>query len=47
MTELKLWDRFIELGIPLRIGPADLAEARAEVEGIHAWFDHAPDEGRS
>ena len=35
---LKLPDRFIELGIPLRIGPADLAEARAEVEAVRAWF---------
>ena len=29
LTELELRQRFIELGIPLRIGPADLAEARA------------------
>ena len=47
MTALELRDRFIELGIPLRIGPADLAEARAEVEAMRAWFDHAPDEGSS
>ena len=47
MTELELRHRFIELGIPLRIGPADLAEARAEVEAMRAWFDHAPDEGGS
>ena len=37
-SELELRDRFIELGIPLRIGPADLAEARAEVEAVRAWF---------
>ena len=43
LTELELRDRFIELGIPLRTGPADLAEARAEVEVMRAWFDHAPD----
>ena len=38
VTELELRDRFIELGIPLRVGPADLAEARAEVESVRAWF---------
>jgi predicted HTH domain antitoxin len=38
MTEVELRERFIELGIPLRIGPADLAEARAEVEAVRAWF---------
>jgi predicted HTH domain antitoxin len=47
VTELELRDRFIELGIPLRLGPADLAEARAEVEAIRAWFAHTPDEDRS
>jgi predicted HTH domain antitoxin len=47
VTELELRDRFIELGIPLRIGPADLAEARAEVRAMRAWFDHTPDEGGS
>ena len=39
LTELELRQRFIELGIPLRVGPADLAEARAEVEAVRAWFD--------
>jgi hypothetical protein len=38
MTELGLRERFIELGIPVRVGPADLAEARAEVEAMRAWF---------
>ena len=47
MTEIDLRHRFIELGIPLRIGPADLAEARAEVEAMRAWFGHATDEDRS
>ena len=47
MTEIELRDRFIELGIPLRIGPADLAEARAEVEAMRAWFAHPKDEDRS
>ena len=41
MTELELRDCFIELGIPLRLGPADLAEARAEVEAMRTWFAHA------
>ena len=42
LTELELRDRFVELGIPLRIGSADLAEARAEVAAIRAWFPDTP-----
>lgn len=38
LPEVELRDRFVELGIPLRLGPADLAEARAEVEAVRAWF---------
>jgi predicted HTH domain antitoxin len=38
MHELELRDRFIELGIPLRIGPVDKAEARAEAEALNSWF---------
>lgn len=38
LTELELRDRFVELGVPLRVGPADLPEARAEVEAVRAWF---------
>jgi hypothetical protein len=38
VSELKLRQRFIKLGVPLRIGPADLAEARAEVEAVRAWL---------
>ena len=38
LTELELRQRFIELGVPLRIGPADAAEACAEVEAVRAWF---------
>jgi predicted HTH domain antitoxin len=34
---LELRDLFLDLGIPLRIGPADLAEARAEVEAARRW----------
>ena len=38
MHELALRDRFLELGIPLRIGSADLADAQAEVEAVRTWF---------
>jgi hypothetical protein len=34
MHELELRERFIKLGIPLRIGPADVAEAQAEADAI-------------
>jgi predicted HTH domain antitoxin len=36
--ELELQEKFMELGIPLRIGPANLAEARAEVQALDSWF---------
>lgn len=36
--ELELRDRFIALGIPLRIGPVDKAEAQAEAQALNAWF---------
>jgi len=36
---LALRERFIELGIPLRSGPADMDEARAEVSGLEEWFN--------
>ncbi|MDM8518787.1 UPF0175 family protein [Anaerolineales bacterium HSG6] len=39
LHELELRDRFIELGIPLRLGPATLAEAKAEVRAMQSWFD--------
>ena len=41
MHELELRDRFIQLGIPLRIGPADVAEAQAEVDAMRSWFADA------
>lgn len=41
LHELELRDRFLELGIPLRLGPANLAEARAEVEAVRAWYGRA------
>jgi predicted HTH domain antitoxin len=38
LHELELEERFLELGIPLRVGPVDLAEARAEVEAMRSWY---------
>jgi predicted HTH domain antitoxin len=38
LHELELRERFLELGIPLRLGPADPAEARAEVEAVRTWY---------
>jgi predicted HTH domain antitoxin len=38
MHALELRDRFIELGIALYIGPANFAEAQAEVEAVRSWF---------
>lgn len=46
LTELELRARFVELGVPLRVGPADLAEARAEVEAVRAWFAASAGEER-
>lgn len=40
LHELELRDQFLELGIPLRIGPANKAEARAEAQAINSWFSH-------
>lgn len=45
LHELELRDRFLELGIPLRIGPVDKAEAQAEARALRSWFsieDDAP-----
>ncbi len=39
MHELELRERFLQLGIPLRIGAADLAEAQAEVQAARSWFE--------
>jgi predicted HTH domain antitoxin len=44
LHELELRERFLELGIPLRLGPADLVEARAEVEAMRAWYDQESEE---
>ena len=37
MYRLDLQARFARLDVPLRIGPANLAEARAEIEAIRTW----------
>lgn len=39
VTWLDLRTRFLRLDVPLRQGPADSAEARAEVEAAAAWVD--------
>lgn len=35
--QLELQERFTELGIPIRVGAATLAEAKAEVAAIRKW----------
>lgn len=42
--ELELRERFLQLGIPLRIGPRDEAEAQAEVDVMRSWFSAATTE---
>lgn len=42
LHELELRQRFLELGIPLRTGPMDAAEAQAEVEAVRAWYGKNP-----
>ena len=37
MHELELRDKFIELGVPLRLGPATIAEAEAELQALNSW----------
>ena len=44
LTELELREHFIDLGIPLRLGSAEMPEARAEVEAMRSWFAHTTDE---
>lgn len=38
MHELELRDRCLILGIPLRLGPEDMAGATAEVEALRSWY---------
>lgn len=42
LHELALRERLIELGIPVRIGASDVAEARAEADAISNWFNVEP-----
>ena len=45
LHELELREQFLELGIPLRVGPADIAEAQAEGQALNSWFaqeDNSP-----
>ncbi len=42
LHELELRARFRDLGVPLRQGSTDLAEARAEVDALEAWFAEEP-----
>ncbi|MEW5718857.1 MAG: UPF0175 family protein [Chloroflexota bacterium] len=37
LPRAELQKRFIAQGIPLRVGPQDLAEARAELNAIESW----------
>lgn len=42
LHELALRERLIELGIPVRVGASDLAEAQAETGAILSWFNAVP-----
>ena len=37
MHPVELRERFLEKGIPLRLGPADRADAQAEIDAIRTW----------
>ncbi len=41
MHELELKERFLELGVPLRLGPSNLPEVGSEVEAVRSWYDNA------
>lgn len=47
MHRLVLQDRFIAQGIPLRIGPNSVAEARAEMVAIESWNTATREAGKS
>lgn len=40
LPSIDLRTRFLRLDVPLRLGPADLEEARAEVDNLAAWFEN-------
>ena len=37
LDPLELRERFVERGVPLLLGPVDLADAQAEVDAMRAW----------
>jgi len=37
MHPLVLQERFLQMGIPILLGPASMAEAQAEIEAARAW----------
>lgn len=45
MHRLELQERFAELGIPIRVGAATRAEAKAEVDALRQWrtIEKTPD----
>lgn len=45
LHRLELQERFTELGIPLRTGPATIEEARAEVAALRKWRARTADKG--
>ncbi len=47
LHELELRERFRDLGVPLRQGSRDVAEARAESAALEAWFAAEPAAGSS
>jgi predicted HTH domain antitoxin len=38
LHELELREKFLQLGIPLRYGPATVEETEAEVAALHEWL---------
>lgn len=38
LAEVELRRRFVDLGIPLCLGSADMEEAQAEVNALRAWY---------
>ncbi|MFO7662625.1 MAG: hypothetical protein R6X18_08520 [Chloroflexota bacterium] len=40
MVRIDLRTRFLRLDALLRVGPADLDEARAEVGNLATWLEH-------
>lgn len=47
LHELELKEQFLTLGIPLRLGASDLAEAKAEFDAATSWFGHKLNQNKS